>query len=30
LHFAKYREINSTLLRFFVDPRTLDYNMCHL
>lgn len=29
LHFAKYREINSTLIRFFVDPRTLDYNMCH-
>jgi len=29
LHFAKFRQVNSTFLRFFMDPRTMDYNMCH-
>ncbi|KXS14791.1 glycosyltransferase family 15 protein, partial [Gonapodya prolifera JEL478] len=29
LHYAKYKELNSTLLRFFIDDKTVDYNLCH-
>jgi alpha 1,2-mannosyltransferase len=29
LHYAKYRRVNSTLARFFMDPQTYDYNNYH-